>query len=245
MAGFDQVKVNRFLEFVGDGNQEQNIKGKPDLKGLHVRYDYTELALDNTNKYTPYLNTSSTVASGSGGALLTTAATDTKTCTQTQGGIWWYPAKNCTVEMKFRIDVITNVAIYAGFSDAVSEASSLLPHGIVTATQTATATDSAGFLFDTRQTLSYFNIVNSLAAGAAKAFTQLAATYVPVAATDLVLRVAIDTAGNARYYWNGKEVGYKALAVTATTPLIPFFGIRNNAAAAHVATLRRVDLWQD
>lgn len=245
MAGFEQVKVGRFLEFVNDANQEPNIKGMEDPVGIHVRYDFTELALDNTNKYTPFVDTTSTIALASGGITLTTAATDTKTCTQTQGGIWWYPAKNCTVEFKFRIDVITNVAIFAGFSDAVSEASSLLPHGIVTATQTATASDSAGFFYDTRQTAAYFNIVNSKAAGAAKAFTQLASTYVPVAATDLVLRTAIDTSGNARYYWNGVQVGYKATAVTSTTPLIPFFGIRNNNASAHIATLRRVDVWQD
>ena len=245
MAGFEQVKVNRYLEFVGDADQEPNQKGRHDPVGIHVRYDFTELALDDTNKYTPYLDTTSAVALGSGGITLTTAATDTKTCTQTQGGIWWYPGKNCTVEHKFKIDVITNVAIYAGFSDAVSEASGLLPHAIVTATQTATATDSAGFLFDTRQSASYFNIVSSKAAGAAKAFTQLASTYIPVAATDLILRTSIDTAGNANYYWNGKQVGYKALAVTVATPLIPFFGIRNNTASAHIATLRRVDAWQD
>ena len=245
MAGFQEVNVGRSLKFVGDANRVRNIKGNPNPERLCVSYEFTELALDNTNKYTPYLDTTSTVALGSGGVLLTTAATDTKTATQTQGGIWWYPAKNPVVEMKFRIDVITNVAIYAGFSDAVSEASSLLPHGIVTATQTATATDSAGFHFDTRQTNAYFNIVNSLAAGSAKAFTQLASTYVPVAATDLILRVEIDTSGNARYYWNGIEVGYKASAVTSTTPLIPFFGIRNNTGTAHIATLRYVRLWQD
>jgi len=245
MAGFEQVKVGRFLEFVGDANQEPNQKGRFNPVGIHVRYDFTELALNDTNTYTPYLDTTGTVALGSGGLILTTAATNALVTSQTQGGIWWYPGNNCTVEHKFKIDVITNVAIYAGFSDAASEASGLLPHGIVTATQTATATDSAGFLFDTRQSLSYFNIVNSKAAGSAKAFTQLASTYVPVAATNLILRTAIDTVGNARYYWNGKQVGYKALAVTVATPLIPHFGIRNNSGTAHVATLRRVDVWQD
>ena len=239
----DQVKVGRYLEFVGDANQEPNQKGKLDPVGIHVRYDFTELALDNTNKYTPYIDTTSAVALASGGITLTTAATDTKTCTQTQGGIWWYPAKNCTVEFKFKLDVITNVAIFAGFSDAVSEASGLLPFGIVTATLTDTATDGAGFLRDTRQTLAYFNIVNTK--NNTEAFTQLSSARVPVAATDLVLRTAIDTSGNARYFWNGIQVGYKASAVSTTVPLIPFFGIRNNSAAAHVATLRRVDLWQD
>lgn len=245
MASMSQLKVFRELGFYGDGNNGQNIKGNPNPEKIFQEYNFTELALNNTNKYTPFLDTTSTVALGSGGVLITTAATDAKVGSQTQGGIWWYPAKNPVVEMRFKVDVVTNVAIYCGFSDAVSELTGLLPHGIVDATQTATATDSAGFLFDTRQTLDYFNIVNSLAAGSAKAFTQLDSTRVPVAATNLTLRVAIDSSGNARYYWNGTEVGYKATAVTTTTPLIPYFGIRNNTATAHVATLRYVRLWCD
>ena len=237
------VKVGRKVEFLNDGNLNQNVDGNLNPSRVMVEYNFTELALDNTNKYTPYLDTTSTVALGSGGVLLTTAATDTKTCTQTQGGIWWYPSKNPTVEFKFQLDVITNVAVFAGFSDAVSEASGLLPFGIVTATLTDTATDAAGFLRDTRQTLAYFNVVNTK--NNTEAFTQLASTYVPVAATDLILRTSIDTSGNAAFYWNGLQVGYKANAVTSTIPLIPFFGIRNNSAAAHVATLRYVRAWQD
>ena len=147
------------------------------------------------------------------------------------------------MEFKFRIDVITNVAIFAGFSETASEASGLLPFGIVTATLTDTASNGAGFLFDTRQTASYFNIVNTN--GNTEAFTQLDSDKVPVAATDLTLRVEINTAGDAVYYWNGNAVGIKLLAVSTTTPLIPFFGIRNNSASAHVATLRRVDAWQN
>ena len=207
-----------------------------------VEYNFTELALDNTNKYTPYLDTTSTVALGANGLVLTTAATDTKTATQSQGGVYWYPNTMVpAVEFKFKIDVITNAAIFAGLSDAVSEATSLLPFGLVTATLTDTATDGAGFLFDTRQTLDYFNIVNTKAG--TEAFTQLASTYVPVADTWLTLRVEIDTSGNALYYWNGSPVGYKANAVTAGTPLVPFFGIRNNSATAHIATLRCVRAW--
>lgn len=239
------VRVSRRLSFIGDAAQESNIRGNIAPEKIFVSYDYRELALDDTNKYTPYLDTTSAIALASGGITLTTAATDTKVCSQTQGGIWWYPAKNPVVEMTFQIDVITNVAIFAGFSDAVSEASSLLPHAIATATQTATATDSAGLLFDTLQSLSYFNIVNSLAAGSAKAFTQLASTFVPVAAKDITIRVSIDSLGNISYTWNGRPCGYKATGVTTTTPLIPYFGIRNNSGTAHIATLKRVRLWSD
>ena len=205
--------------------------------------DVADLRAKYVKEYTFFLDTNSTITQGSGGIVLTTVATDTKTATATSGGVWWYPAKNCIVEMKFRIDVITNVAIFAGFSDAASEATSLLPFGLVTATLTDTATDAAGFLLDTRQTLAYFNVVNTK--NGTEAFTQLDSTRVPVAATDLVLRTAIDTSGNARFYWNGIEVSYKANAVSTTVPLIPFFGIRNNTATAHVATLRYVRCWQD
>ena len=238
-----QVRVGGAIEFYGKAARYRNVKGDFDPERLMVEYNYLELALDNTNKYTPFLDTTSTVALGSGGLVLTTAATDTKTATQSQGGVYLYPAKNPAVEFKFQIDVITTVAIFVGLSDAVSEASSLLPFGLVTATLTDTCTDGVGFLFDTRQTLAYFNVVNTL--NGTQAFTQLASTYVPVVATDLTLKVALDSSGNARFYWNGVQVGYKALAVTSTVPLVPFFGIRNNSAAAHVATLRYVRAWCD
>ncbi len=238
-----QVKVEREVSFVGMANDGVNIKGNPNYDRIFREYNFTELALDTTNLYTHELDTTSTIALASGGITLTTAATDTKVCSQAQGGIWWYPAKNPVVEVKFSINVITNVAIYAGFTDAVTEGTAKLPFSLITATLSDWATDAAGFLFDTRQTLSYFNYVNTI--NNTQAFTQLASTYVPVAATSLTLRVAIDSDGNARFYWNGVQVGYKPLAVTTTVPLVPFFGIRNNTASAHVATLRYVRLWAD
>ena len=237
------VYVDDTLVFGAEAKTKTNVLGEVNPEKLFKEYNFTELVMNSTNDYTRELDTDSTIAVGSGGCLFTTLATDTRVANLGLGAVRWYPSQSPVVEMKFKIDVITNVAIYAGFNDAATEASTYLPHGITDATQTATATDSAGFLFDTLQTLDYWNIVNSLAAGAAKAFTQLASTYVPVAATHQTIRVAIDTSGNAWYYYNGVQVGYKATAVTSTTPLVPFFGIRNNAGAAHVATLRVVRVW--
>jgi hypothetical protein len=240
-----QIPVERNIIFRGKASHGTNVTGMLNPSKIFREYNFTELAEDTTNWYTEYLDTTSTIALGSGGLILTTAATDTKTCTHSEGGIWWYPSTNIAVEHRFKIDVITNVAIFAGFSDAVSEASGLLPHAISAATQTATATNSAGLLFDTLQTAAYFNVVTSKTAGSTKTFTQLASTYVPVAATNLTLRTEIDSSGNAAFFWNGEQVGYQALAVTTTTPLIPFFGIRNNSGTAHVATLRYVRVWGD
>jgi hypothetical protein len=238
-----QIYVDRSLEFRGSGNKGRNVKGYLNPERIFQEYNFTELALDNTNKYTPYLDTTSTVALGSGGLLLTTAATDTKTCSQSQGGIWWYPTKNCVMEAKFEIDVVTAVAINVGFNDAVSEGTGALPFLISGTTVSDTATNGVMFCFDTNQDTDYWYIVNTKAG--TQGGTLLASTYAPAAATQVTLRVAIDSSGNANYYYNGVHVGYKPNATTAATPLVPYIGIRNNAAAAHILTARYVRLWAD
>ena len=238
-----QIKVQRSIDFQGKGNYAPNINGNFDPVKKYVSYDFTELALDTTNKYTQYVDTTSTLALASGGVTLTTAATDTKTCSVACGGIWWYPTKNCVTEMRFQLDVVTTVAINAGFTDAVSEGSGALPFLISGTTIADTATNGAMFCFDTNQTTDYWYIVQTKAG--TQTGTLLPSTCAPVAATDQTIRVAINTSGNATYYYNGMPVGYIASATTAATPLVPYFGIRNNAGVAHVATLKYVRCWQD
>ncbi len=240
------VKVDKEIQFNDPANHSSNITGNPATEKIVSVWNFSdELALDGTNKYTMYLDGTSTVASGKGGALLTTAATDTKTASISMGGLFWYIAKNPVCEFTFSLDVVTTVAINAGWNDAVSEGSHLLPLLITTATLTDTATDAAMFVYDTNQTLAYWNVANTN--NGTEAFTQLASTYVPVASTLATVRVALDTLGNAKYWYNNKEVGYKALAVatTGTIGFVPYFGIKNASGAAHVATLRRVRAWCD
>jgi hypothetical protein len=238
-----QVRVARKLDFVSDGNNARNVGGNFNPEKIMVQYNFTELALDETNKYTKFVDTTSAVALASGGVTLTTAATDTKTCSLSCGGIWWYPAKNPVMEAKFSIDVVTTVAINVGFTDAAAEGTGALPFTISGTTVADTATDGAMFCFDTNQTTDYWYIVNTK--NGTQGGTLLASTYTPAANTAVTLRVAIDSSGNAQYYYNGELVGYKADAVTSTVPLIPYVGIRNNSAAAHVLTLRYVRCWCD
>lgn len=237
------VYVGDTIEFQSEANLKTNIKGNICPEKLMVEYNFRELALDNTNKYTPFLDTTSTVALGSGGVILTTAATDAKTCSQSQGGVLWYPAKNPIMEAKFSIDVVTTVAINVGFNDAAAEGTGALPFTITGTTIADTATDGAMFCFDTNQGTDYWYIVNTK--NGTEGGTILASTYVPVVGTVITLRVTIDSSGNANYYYNGVQVGYKASAVTSTIPLIPYIGIRNQTATAHVLTLRYVRCWCD
>jgi hypothetical protein len=240
-----QVRVEQSLEFLGAASIKSNTKGYMATDKVTQVWNFHQKALDNTNEGTVYLDTSSTVAIGKGGVLLTTAATDTKTASYTPGGLYWYIAKNPVCELTFQLDVVTTVAINAGWNDAASEGSGLLPLQISVATLTDTATDAAMLVFDTAQTLDYWNVANTN--NGTQAFTQLASKYVPVAATDVTLRVALDSSGNANYYYNGVMVGRKLLAVatTGTIGFIPYFGIRNNSGTAHVATLKRVRAWCD
>jgi hypothetical protein len=246
MAGFENVGVFRELEFKGDANQGQNVKGYFNPHKLMREYNFLELALDTTNLYSQQLDTDSTQATGSGGLLFTTQATDTRVDIISCGGLHLYPAQNPVVEIKFQLDVVTTVAVNFGLSDAVaaSYGSGVLPFTISgTTVSDTTIADGAMFVFDTNQTTDYFYCCydkNGTQAGSI-----LSSAYALTAAKDVILRVSLDTSGNARYYYNGTEVFYKATAITTTDPFTALFGIRNNAAAAHVAKVRYIRTWVD
>ena len=247
MAGFQQVKVSRELEFVGDANQEANVKGNISTKKVAFVDHFVGKALDTTNDYTSYLDTTSTVALGASAAAtgfvtITSAATDTKTGSLA-GNLVLYCAMNPVVEWRFKIDVITTVAINVGFNDATAEGTGALPFTISGTTVTDTATDGVMFCFDTNQTTDYWYIVNTK--NGTQGGTILASTYVPVAATFVTLRIEIDTSGNASYFYNGVQVGYKASAVTTTVALCPYIGIRNNTATAHILDADYLKIWAD
>jgi len=244
MAGFQQVRVSESFEVAGPADESLNFKGNLNPHRLFREWNFKELALDETNQYTKYIDTTSAVALADGGITLTTAATNTKTCSYAFGGIHIKTAKNPTVEFKFQVDDITNFCVNAVLTDAVSEASGVLPFQISGTTITDTATDGAGFVLDTEQTTDRFYVVNT--SNGTQAGTLLSALRAPfAAATDIRVRVHLNSSGNAWYYFNGVFVGYKASAVRTTIAYVPYFGIRNNNASAHIATVRYARLWED
>lgn len=238
------VKVSRKVEFMGDALTNQNVTGYFNPNKIMREWNFKELALNETNDYTVYVDTTSAVALATGGITLTTAATDTKTCSYAFGGINVLAANNPVVEFKFKLDVITTVAVNAGLTDAATEASGALPFTISGTTIADTATNGVMFCRDTEQTTDRFYIVNTKAG--TQAGTLLTADQDPfAAATNITLRIELLSTEKALYYVNGVCVGTKAASTTAATPLIPYIGIRNNSAAAHVLTLRYVRLWED
>ncbi len=241
------IDIGKFLRFRGEADNNLNLKGNLNPHKIFREWNFKELALDETNQYTKYVDGTSAVALAAGGITLTTAATDAKACSYAFGGLFVKPAKNPVVEIKFQIDVITNVAINVLLTDAASEASTgVLPFLISGTTITDHIVNAAGFCFDTNQDTDRWYVVNCNANTSAG--TLLSAADAPfVAATNITLRIVIDSVGNAHYYYNGKKIagGYKALAVATTSALVPYIGIRNNNTSAHIATVRYVRLWED
>jgi len=239
-----QIPVYRNIVFKGPANYTRNVEGNFNPDRIMREWNFKELALDETNQYTKYIDTSSAVALANGGITLTTVATNAKTCSYAFGGIHVLAAKKPYVEFKFQLDVITTVAINALLSDAVSEASNTLPFAISGTTITDTATNALGFCFDTEQTTDRWYALQTNAG--TQTGQLLSAAQAPfAAATDITLGFAMDASGNTHFYYNGVPVWYVASATATATPLVPYFGIKNNTATAHVATLRYVRLWED
>ncbi len=238
------VDISKFLRFRGEGDYNLNLKGCLNPHRIFREWNFKELALDLTNQYTVQLDTTSVVALAAGGITLTTAATEPKSCSISFGGLFVKPAKNPVVEFKFQIDVITYGAINAVLTDATSVQVHVLPFLISGSSITDYVTNAVGFCYDSNQTTKRFYIVNCNAG--TNAGTVLSATQAPFAiATDITVRIRLDTTGKAYFYYNGKDVGSKALAVATTSALVPYIGIANENASAHVATLRYVRLWED
>jgi hypothetical protein len=241
------VKVARKLSFTEQAGNQANIFGNPSNKKAVFVDHFVNKALNATNDYTAFIDTDSTVALGAGATAtgyvtFTTLATDTRTASLA-GNLAWYCARNPIMEARIKVDVITTVAINVGFNDATAEGTTALPFLITGTTITDTCTDGAMFCYDTNQTTDRWYIVQTK--NGTQTGVLLGAKYTPVAATWVTLRVALDTAGNAYYYYNGEFVGRIASAVTTTVALCPYIGFKNLSAAIHIMDLDYIKLWAD
>jgi hypothetical protein len=241
-----RVYADDRLVLGSEANSKDNIYGNPSYNKVVVYDDFT--GADISSYWTQTEDNGGTVAIATGAAANSGAFTITTDVNDDDRGILtgslnWYPAKNPVMEARVMVDRITLCSFGVGFTDATTEGNDVQPFSVSGATVTDTANNGAAIVFDTDATTDYFWIVNSLAT--AEGGSILPSTRVPVASTYITLRVAIDTAGGARYYINGEEVGYKALATTTTTALCPYISCINRAGAALVLTCDYIKVWQD
>lgn len=129
------------------------------------------------------------------------------------------------------LPVITNIRVNAGLTDDPTEGA-VLAASLATTTWTTTATDMALWVFDTAATTDVFYGQTSSGTTDGTAV----ASSAPVAATAVVLRIEMDSLGNANFYrgasaaalaYVGTVVNGDATGGLHTSLLTPYIGISN------------------
>jgi len=239
----NNVYVDRSLEFKTGAAIKANVKGNLSTERMCSVDWFDHKAIDTTNEYT---GAAGSAVSGGGvsGLTLTTSATD---------NVVYYFAtplifditQSPVIETKLHLVDVSGTFVYFGFSNAVSETSPAATIDADSGTLTNAATDAAGFVIDAD--------LGSSSIWCASVKTQSAGGTVQSVDTTLdwadtisyVLRVALDTSGNARFYVDGVQKGYIALAV-ADVPLCAIINFGTRAAdGANVVYARYLKKWAD
>lgn len=189
-----------------------------------------------------------TVANSLGGTVTLKSASDDGTHAQngsTFTGInlgFKANSGGLALEARLKIDAITAVALFVGFTDTISTTVEL-PIFLNAADLDSDATDACGIIFDTDGSTAQWchgGVANGTDTTPAYSGTA------PVADTYVILRVEVSAAGAVQGFVNGTAIGAAvASAVTATTALTPAIIIANRGAAQRVATIDWIKVEQN
>lgn len=155
------------------------------------------------------------------GTIGNTTASMAVSGTQLDAGLGWKPNQGGLImEARIKLSTIATIAVYVGFTDQVGALEMPIQSAASADTITTNATDGVGFFFDTSMTTKNWwcsGVKNDVDA------THQNTTFAPVAATYEVLRVEVQSDGQADFFRNGKQVGTgrMAAATTATIALTP------------------------
>lgn len=142
-------------------------------------------------------------------------------------------------DARVKTGIITNIAIFIGFTDQVAALEMPINSAASVDTITTNATDAVGFMFDTAMATDTWwlvGVANDVDA------TKQDTTVAPVADTYETFRVELSTAGVATFYRNGTLVGTAmTAAVTATVALTPVIAAFNRTTANGATTIITAD----
>lgn len=217
--------VSRFDDFTG-GTQAFSttlVNGWRSRKGSDaqcVDWTVTDSAIDGTCVGTIGDTTASMAVSG----------------VQLDSGLIWKANQGeLAFEARVKMSQITTIAVFVGFTDQVAALEMPIHSAASANTITTNATDGVGFFFDT-------SMDGDTWWGAGVA-TDVDATHqnfgvAPVADTWETLRIELTTAGAAKFFRNGKQVGSLMTgAVTATVALTPVIaGFNRNTSGTPTLT---------
>ena len=144
------------------------------------------------------------------------------------GALNWYASNGgLAMETRVKLDGITDVALFIGFTDQTSALE--MPWDLSVVTYTSNQSDGCGFLFDTAATTDTIRCVG-VKNNTDATLTDTGLAY--VAATWMKLRIEVDTAGIAKFFIDGVLVATMADALTTTVALVPVFAIYSSATAS-------------
>ncbi len=147
---------------------------------------------------------------------------------------WEADNGNLVIEARVHVDDVTDTIINVGFTDVLPGGTLELPFELNTATVTSTATNAVAWMFDTGATNDNWHCIG------VKADTDsnlINAGVAPVNSTYDVLRIEVDSSGNAECFLNGVSHGYLGAAVTATTDLTPIIIVSADTTASRTLTV--------
>lgn len=149
-------------------------------------------------------------------------------------------------EARVKTGIITNIAIYIGFTDQVSALEMPINSAGGAHTITTNCTDGCGFLFDTADSSTaqwlLTGVANDVDATVQSGLGAAGAALAPVADTYATFRIGIDTSGNARFFYNGNQVGsLMSGAVTPTIALTPVIAAFNRTTSNGATTIVTAD----
>ena len=240
-----QVKVYRDLVFLGNASYNPNIEGNPMYTKVFFHDHF--IADPSEKDWVERETNGGTIAqaAANGGTVTLTTATADNDCAELSHGLQWSGAKNCVMEARVKMDVITLIGVNVGWVSAAMNTDNVIAFQITSGAATLATgptNDGAAFCFDTDGSVDVWYMV---ATKATTDGTPVSIATAPVADTYENFRVAIDTSGNVTYYRNGVAKGYQAAAITAATLLTPYVAIIGRNGAAKVVTVDRITCWQD
>ena len=187
-------------------------------------------------------NAAATISAGQGGRVTLTSANDiaghsNEVSTITLDTLDWLASSGGLVaECRLQMNTITDVAIFFGFTDAISSTVNL-PVFKTSAADTldSDAANACGIGFDTQgSTDQWWH-------GGVKAGTDTAAVHsgsAPSNGTYVTLRVEVDSSGGVRGYIDGTAIGAAtANAITTGAPITPCLMIANRTTSARILTI--------
>ena len=237
------MQIGKEIKFIDAADVQENVEGNFNLEKVTLYDDFLGDAIDGSWAADADTGGACAIVAAAGGVCrLTTDITDADRIMLSHE-LNWYPAKNCVMEARITVSLITTVSIFVGFTDAKAEAAQTMPFAQTDAVLTDTCTNGVGFLFDTNATTDVWNYVQTNAG--TQTTTGLAATYDPVALTYQTFLVAVDTVGNATFYINGNPVGFVAEAVATTSAFTPNVSMQNKSGAIHYVNVDYIKCWQD